>query len=75
MNDARAVCRERGYETALHQVDDHGREARLDHVSAKPPDDSAVPPARIVEAVDDSREVCGRQDVRQRTDQAGHPAA
>ena len=42
VDDAGAVGRERRDEAALHQVDEHRRQAGLDHVRAETPDDAAI---------------------------------
>ena len=42
VDDPGAVHRDRRDESALHQIDEHGREARLDHVRRRGPD--SMPP-------------------------------
>ena len=42
VNDARAVGRDRRDEPALHQIDEHRRQAGLQHVRAESPDDRLV---------------------------------
>ena len=42
VDQSRAVQRDRRDESALHQIDDDGREARLDDVRAEAPDDAAA---------------------------------
>jgi hypothetical protein len=44
VNDPRAVRRKRRDEPALHQVDQHRREAGLQHMRAKTPDDRRTTP-------------------------------
>ena len=67
VNDRGAVCRDRRYESASHQVDDDRPEPGLDDVRAQSPDDAA--PARGPDhRVDDGAKVRRRQHIRQRID-------
>jgi hypothetical protein len=47
VNDPGAIHRERRDVAAPHQVDQHRRHARLDHMRADPPDDAAFVPPRV----------------------------
>ena len=56
VNQARAVHRDRRDEAALHEIDEHGREAGLDHVRAEAPDDRAIVGLRLLDRGDDRDE-------------------
>ena len=66
VNRRRAIHGEPGGVSALHQIDQHRRQAALDHVPAHAPDDGSPPRARRVDGVHHGAEGIARQDVRQR---------
>ena len=66
VNDAGAVHRQRRDVAALHQIDQHRRHARLDHVRADAPDDARVALLRRDDRVDDAPDVGGAENGGQR---------
>ena len=72
---AGAVHRDRRDEPALHQIDQHRRQAGLDDVGADAPDDSPVRRARRADRRDDRLEVGAGENRRQRIDKRAHAAA
>ena len=73
VNDTGAVHRDRRHESALHQVDQHRRKARLDHVGADAPEDSGVGRFRRLNRPHHRFEIVARENRRQRVDERAEP--
>ena len=65
VDDPRAVGGQGRHEPASHQVHQDGRQARLEHVGAKTPDDAPARASGLDQALDDGAEVARREDARQ----------
>ena len=71
VDGGRSVQRERGGVAAVHQIDQHGRQTALDHVTAQAPDDGPPLGARGGDGVYHRAKPIGRQQARKRIQQAG----
>jgi len=67
MDDARAVHRDRGYQTLLHPVDEDGGEPDLNHVSADPDDHRPALTMGLSDGARDCTERLDCEDVGKRT--------
>ena len=70
VNRRRPVQHETGRVAAVHQIEQHRREAALDHVPAHAPQNRPLVPARARERIHHGAKAIGGQEVRQRFQQA-----
>jgi len=66
VDDPRAICRKRGNEAALHQIDQNRSKTRLDDMGAEAPDDSPIAIARRTDRGHNGDEIGGGKHSRQR---------